>query len=103
MKFKIDIAWKIMITLIRNKYLISILAFVIWISVFDTYSLVDRYSNIIRLNSLKKEHYFFRQELLLYQQQYKELFSGKKELEKFAREQYLMKKENEDVFIIVFD
>lgn len=101
MKNRINLIWKVIIPVLRNKFLVTIIVFVIWISFFDTYSLIDRYSSLNELNSLKKEHEFFKEELDLYNSQFKELFSGKRELEKFAREQYLMKADNEDIYIIV--
>ncbi len=103
MKNRINIAWRITLTILRNKFLVSTLVFIAWITIFDTYSLIDRYNNLYRLNALKKEHEFFKIELEKYKLQYTELFSGKRELEKFAREQYLMRAPNEDVYIIVFD
>lgn len=103
MKDKVTIVWKFVLTIIRNKYLITLLAFFIWVTFLDSYSLVDRYSNLKKLNELKKEADFFRNELKLYKTQYKELFSDKNDLEKFAREQFLMKEENEDIFIIISD
>ncbi len=103
MKTRINFAWKIILTILRNKFLVSTLVFITWVTIFDTHSLIDRYNNLYRLNALKKEHDFFKSELEKYQSQYIELFSGKKELEKFAREQYLMRAPNEEVYIIEFN
>lgn len=102
MKNRANFAWKVTLTILRNKFLVSTLVFVTWVTIFDTHSLIDRYNNLYRLNALKKEHEFFKNELDKYELQYKELFSGKKELEKFAREQYLMRAPGEEVYIIVF-
>ncbi|HPG73631.1 MAG TPA: hypothetical protein PLM49_05015, partial [Bacteroidales bacterium] len=93
--------WKFIYRLIRNKYLFSIVFFVVWISVFDTYNLIDRSVKISELRRLRVEREFFRKEIDEYNRQISELFSDKKKLEKFAREQYLMKNENEDIFIII--
>lgn len=92
----------IFIFIIRNKYLVTLIAFILWVVFFDTNSLIDRYSSLNKLNSLKKEHSFFLGEFQMYKNQYHDLFSGKYELEKFAREQYLMKADNEDIYIINF-
>jgi cell division protein FtsB len=54
-----------------------------------------------KLNALQKEIAYYKSEIYTYRQQYKELFSDKDDLEKFAREQYQMKEENEDLFIII--
>ena len=68
---------------------------------FDTYNLIDRSRNLKELKKLKIEKVFFQDELSLYKRQLSELFSDKENLEKFAREQYLMKKDNEDIFVVL--
>ncbi len=101
MKDKLNILWKFILAIIRNKYLVVIVGFVVWVCFFDTYSLIDRYKNLRKLNDLKKEAIFFEDEIIIYKTQYEELFSNKNDLEKFAREQYQMKESNEDLFIII--
>ena len=86
-----------------NKYIAAIVIFIVWVLFIDTYNLIDRYKNLQKLNGLKKEAEFFKSEIESLNNQYNELFSDKKDLEKFAREQFLMKEENEDIFIIVED
>ena len=103
MKFKIDILWRFLLGIVRNKYLVVFLGFAVWISFLDTYNLVDRIKNLQKLNELKKEVEFFRAEIETYKTQYNELFSTKQDLEKFAREQFSMKEDDEDVFVIVAD
>lgn len=100
MKNKVSLVWKIILPILRNKFLVSIIVFIAWIMIFDNFSLIDRYYKLIRLNELKKEHTFYKMELEKYKIQYEELSSGKRELEKFAREQYLMRAPNEKVFIV---
>lgn len=95
--------WTFISPVVRNKYLVAIIVFLMWVTIFDTYNLIDRYSNLNKLNNLKKEREFFKEELIMYKSQYKDLFSGKDELEKYAREQYLMKKPNEDVYVVIFE
>jgi|AntAceMinimDraft_14_1070370.scaffolds.fasta_scaffold69862_2 cell division protein FtsB len=103
MKDKLSILWKFIIAIIRNKYLVAIVGFAIWVGFIDTYNLVDRYKNLRKLSELKKEAEFFENEIKIYKSQYNELFSNKDGLEKFAREQYQMKEANEDLFIIISD
>ena len=84
----------------KNKYIITLILFVFWIIFIDDYNLIKQYQlnkNVKNLNT-KKEYYISETkkdstELHL-------LKNSKKEQEKFAREKFLMKKENEDVFII---
>lgn len=93
----------IFLFIIKNKYIVTISAFVVWILFLDTYNIYDRIKKLQKLHELKKEAEFFRKEIEIYNQQYQELFSDKESLEKFAREQYQLKEEDEDVFIIISD
>ena len=103
MKEKISKIWKLVPILIRNKYIIVFSLFALWVTFLDSYNLIDRFRNLQKLNAYKKEVQFFKKEITTYKAQYKELFSDKNDLEKFAREQYLMKEETEDVFIVIED
>jgi len=101
MKAVLKKIWQVVFRLIKNKYLFSIVFFILWIGLFDTYNLLERSARINELKKLRQEKEFFIKEIAEYNQQIAELFSDKKNLEKFAREQYLMKTENEDVFIVI--
>lgn len=101
MKEQLNSIWRFVLAIIRNKYLVVIVFFIFWVTFLDTYNLVDRYKNLKNLNRLKKEVRFFKHEIESLNNQYLEIFSDKKDLEKFAREQFLMKEDNEDIFIVI--
>jgi len=87
--------------LLKYKFWIGIGLFLLWMTFFDNNSFVYRWrlsSDISRLEEGIQIHEKKIQEL---RRQKKELFGSQKNLEKFARERYLMKKENEDLFLIV--
>ena len=86
---------------VRNRFILSFLIFAVWISFFDTYHLIDRIRSVNALHELEAERDFFQEEIIKYRRQIYELDHNKESLEKFAREQHLMKKENEDIFIIL--
>ena len=84
----------------RHKYWVTIGAFLLIIGVLDENSLIAHKREIHQLNT----------EIERYRKQYeedskllKEITSNKEALEKVAREKYLMKKENEDIFIFEED
>ena len=54
-----------------------------------------------KLNKLKKEKQYYLEEIEKAEKKMDDLKNNKESLEKFAREEYLMKKENEDIFIFV--
>ncbi len=87
--------------LIRNKYLIAGLAFVTWMLFFDRNDLMSQYEYRRQLNKLQAEKEFYTIESAKAIKDLEELTTNRSKLEKFAREKYLMKKENEDVFVII--
>ncbi len=91
----------ILMRAIRNKYLIALTVFLVWLLIFDRNSLIDRAKYMRTLNGLEEEKQFYNERIDVDSKRLEELKTDKGNLEKFAREQYFMKKENEDVFVIV--
>lgn len=87
--------------LFRNKYFIAAGLFVLWITFFDDDNLIERFRYMHEINSLRNDKGYFQQKISEDSERLKELKTNKKNLEKFAREQYLMHRDNEDVFVIV--
>ena len=86
---------------LRNKYLITTLAFGLWLIFFDQFNLVDRYQSLHAMRQLERDKAYFEKKIKEDSQRLKELKTNRENLEKFAREQYLMKKDNEDIFVFV--
>lgn len=93
--------WNITFPILRNKFVLTILVFGVWIVLFDQNNLIDRWSDMKKLRQLEKEKEYYKIKIKEDQKRIKELTSDKEDLEKFAREKYLMKKDDEDVFIVV--
>jgi cell division protein FtsB len=87
--------------LIRNKYFLSFLAFVIWIAIFDQHNLLDRIKTHRHLIQLRKDTLFYHNKIKANHNLIRELKTNDQNLEKFAREQYLMKAPDEDIFVIL--
>lgn len=94
---------KRLLNLFRNKYFVVTLAFLVWMVFFDKNDLFSQYQYHNQLSKLKHERDFYQKETAKVDKDLDELTSNKEQLEKFAREKYLMKKPNEDVFVIVKD
>ena len=90
-----------LIDLFKNKYFIVALAFIVWMLFFDKNDLISQYEYRQQVNTLKEERDFYTKETEKVTKDLDELTSNPQKLEKFAREKYLMKKDNEDVFVIV--
>ena len=86
---------------VRNKYLVAIMVIFVWLLVFDRNSLIDRMKYARTLHEMEDEKEFYLERIEEDSQRLEELKTDKENLEKFAREQYFMKKDNEDVYVIV--
>ncbi|HWD88511.1 MAG TPA: septum formation initiator family protein [Mucilaginibacter sp.] len=94
---------KRLLGLFRNKYFVVTVAFAVWMVFFDKNDLFSQYQYHSQLSKLKHERDYYQKETAKVHQELDELTTNKEMLEKFAREKYLMKKDNEDVFVIVKD
>ncbi|WP_407484165.1 FtsB family cell division protein [Elizabethkingia meningoseptica] len=88
---------------ILNKYIITVVVFLVWMTFFDS-------TSFLVINELNGEIKKYEEQLEYYKTEYqkndnfyKKLMFNKSEREKFARENYFMKKKNEEIFILVVD
>ncbi|WP_461639716.1 FtsB family cell division protein [Labilibaculum euxinus] len=91
----------IILRIVRNKYVITFLIFYFWLFFFDQHSVWERKGNEDTIESLEKEKAYFIEKIETDKNRIHELKTNRKNLEKFAREQYLMKKKGEDIFIMI--
>ncbi len=77
------------------------LVLLVWLLLFDRNSLIDRMKYIRTLHDMEDEKQYYIERIDEDSRRLTELKTDRDNLEKFAREQYFMKKENEDVFVIV--
>lgn len=95
--------FKIILPIILNKYFISVLAISIWVAFFDKDDLFSQYELTQKLKQLRAEEQYYLLEIEKNKHDMNELRTNPANLEKFAREKYLMKKDNEEIFVIVKD
>ncbi len=86
---------------LRNKYITASVLFFVWICFFDRNDLISEIKLVYKINKLKTERSYYQKQTDAATQDLKELQTNPANLEKFAREKYLMKKDNEDVYVIV--
>ena len=84
----------------KYKYWLVSLSALTWMLVFDSNNFIDLIELRSEVSDLQEKRDYFKSEIINVRNSEKELFSNNRNLEKFAREKYLMKKENEDLFII---
>lgn len=93
--------WKKILPYVKNKFILTIFIFIIWILFFDRNNLIDRTKELRHLKQLEKDRKYYIERIDKDTKRLEQLKTNNKNLEKFAREQYLMKKDNEDIFVIV--
>jgi cell division protein DivIC len=86
---------------LRNKYILTLTIFIVWITLLDSNNLVERYSQLSDLNKLKKEKEYYTNKIEADRSKLNELKTDNHNLEKFAREQYRMKRKDEDLYIVL--
>ncbi len=90
-----------LLELLRNKYFLSVAAFVVWMLFFDKNDVIAQYEYRSQVNKLQEEKDFYVKEIAKVKKDLNELNTDLNTAEKFAREKYFMKKDNEDVFVII--
>jgi cell division protein DivIC len=93
--------WHTVLSKLINKYFLSLVAFSVWIIFFDQHNLVDRFKSKQHLDQLKKDTVFYQNKIRNDREQMKLLKTNPQNLERFAREKYLMKSPDEEVFVIL--
>lgn len=83
-----------------NKYQFVFAIFLVMILFVDDHNLFRRIAYRQKINELKKEIRHYETQCERNKQKLEELYSNDEDLEKFAREEYLMKKDNEDIFVL---
>ena len=86
---------------LKNKYLLTGLVFTAWLLFFDDRDVITtHFKHKKELQDLEKSRDYYLQQIDNTQHELKQLRSDPATLEKYAREKYWMKKDNEDLFII---
>jgi len=85
----------------RNKYLLTILLFLIWIILLDSNNLISRFKDMRELRRLQTDREYYQNKIDEESRKLRELKTDNHNLEKFAREQYRMKKPDEDLYIVM--
>ncbi|MBI3501164.1 MAG: septum formation initiator family protein [Bacteroidetes bacterium] len=96
-------AGKKVLSLFWNKYFITLAAVIVWTGFFDKNDFMSQYELKQKLKQLRTDEKYYLDEITKSKTEMKELRTNPADLEKFAREKYLMKKDNEEIFVIVKD
>jgi cell division protein FtsB len=88
------------VRVLRNKYISSVIVFVVWILFFDRNDLWTQWDRKHELQKLETSKTFYEQEIATTKKDLMDLNNNPAILEKFAREKFYLKKPNEEIFMI---
>ncbi len=93
--------FKKIIQILKNKYVLITLAFIIWLLFFDKNNIISQIKLRKNLKQIKHDKEYYTKEIQKDSISTQELLTDTSNLIKFAREKYLMKKDSEDIFLII--
>jgi cell division protein DivIC len=85
---------------VKNKYFIAAVAFAVWMLFFDKNDVFSQYERLSHAKELNKNEAHQSQLITETHKELGFLKNSAQTIEKYARENYMMKKDNEDLFII---
>ena len=93
--------WNKIPSCLKNRYALTGLIFAVWMLFFDQNDFISQIKLQRELNQFEEDKSYYIEEIKKTETDLDELLTNEEKLEKFAREKYLMKKNNEEVFVIV--
>lgn len=85
---------------LKNKYFLVGSFFIVWMTFFDLKDLVTEFGKRAKLKSLQRSEQHLVNEITNTRKELEMLKTNAQTIEKYAREEYMMKKDNEDLFIV---
>ena len=88
---------------LKNRYALTSITFIVWILFFDTNDAFMLYKLRNELNTIETDKEYFNDRIIETRSDLNNLLNDNNKLEKFAREKYLMKNSDEEIFVIVME
>ena len=87
---------------LKNKYVLTVIGFAVWMLFFDDRDVYNTYfKQRSELNTLQDNKVYFEKQITATSKELDQLKINAATIEKYAREKYLMKRDNEDLFVVV--
>ncbi len=88
-------------SILKNYYILATVFFIVWVGFIDTDNLVGQYAQRREMNDLIRQKQFYSEEISRMKKLSEALKTDREAIERYGRENYQMKKQSEDIFIIV--
>jgi len=93
--------FKKILKIARNKYFIVGLVAIIWIVFFDDHNLLSQINTKKELNNLEQKKTYYQDEISQDKEMLYKIKSDTSFMQAYGRKKYLMKKDNEEIFLII--
>ena len=87
--------------ILKNKFILVTLILVLWVAFFDSNNWIKQAKLKSEIKDLEEQKNYYQNEIKKDSIALFDLTNNQETQEKFAREKYLMKKENEDIIVII--
>jgi len=87
--------------ILKNRYILVILLFGLYVTFFDAHDLISQIGIKWKIHKIHNQMDYLNQDTQEAKDQIIELTTDSASLEKFAREEYRMKRENEEIFVLI--
>jgi cell division protein DivIC len=84
----------------KNKYLVTGICFLVWMVFFDLKDMGTGFGKEARYKELQQSEQHLADQIKATKLELGQLKNSAQTIERYAREKYLMKKDNEDLFIV---
>jgi cell division protein FtsB len=92
-----------LLKILKNKYVLIVAIFIAWLAFFDQDNLFRQFKLTQELDEARERQEYFSSEYKKDSTLLHQLENDPEVMEKMAREKYLMKKDDEKIFLIVED
>lgn len=86
---------------LRNFYTATLVAWLVWILILDNNNLKVVVTNRMKMKELENEKAVLNEKIVAVKKERDEVFGNPNMLEKWAREKFMMRRPNEEVYVIV--
>ena len=90
-----------MVSALKNRYILTAVFALVWVTFISEIDLIYLFKSHRNLGQLRNQVEYYEREIAATSAQLDALSSDPSRLERFAREQYFMKKDNEDLFRVI--
>ena len=90
---------KTILRIFANKYLLALTFFCVWMAFFDTRDIFSQLTRRRELQQLNTKIEYYNQQIQATKDEARNLRDNAAAKEKYAREKFFMKKDNEEIFI----